>query len=111
MVIVSGALLLGACTTWEEQWNPAPGTSRPVGLVRLTRTDGSVMVLEHVVVRGDSIVGRPPRMTAEVAFALADVKKAEVQRADPASTFWAGALGVAAGAFGFLYWAFHSGDY
>ncbi|HET7233870.1 MAG TPA: hypothetical protein VFJ16_27915 [Longimicrobium sp.] len=99
------ALLLGACTTWEEQWNPAPGASPPIGLVRVTRTDGSAMVLEHVTVRGDSIVGTPPRMTAPVAFALAGVKKVEVQRSDPVATFWTAAIGAAAGFFGFLYLA------
>src|SRR4051794_29802343 len=84
------ALLLGGCTVWEEQMSLTPAASRSIGSVRLTRPDGSTMVLEDAAVEGDSIVGTRPQTTWRAAVAVADVKKTEVQRVDPASTFWAG---------------------
>jgi hypothetical protein len=108
VVALSCALMLGACTTWEEQSSPAPAGNRPVKTVRLTRMDGSTVVLENVAVENDSIVGSRG-LARRYAVAVADVKRTEIQRIDPAATFWTAAIGVAAGFFGFFYLAF-AGD-
>ena len=100
------ALALGACTTWEPQSAPAPA-GRELRAVRLTLNDGSAVVLERAEFRGDSVAGTLPKTRVPAAVALADVKRTEIERIDPAATFWTGALGVAAGFFGFIYWAFH----
>lgn len=101
-------LALGACTTWEEQSAPAPAAAgREIRAVRLTLDDGFSMVLENAVVRGDSIVGTPPDRSVQTAVALADVKKAEIRRIDPASTFWTVFLGVVAAAVAFPYVALY----
>ncbi|HET7464158.1 MAG TPA: hypothetical protein VFJ82_23070 [Longimicrobium sp.] len=94
------ALLLGACTTWSEQSSPTPAMSRPVKHVRLTRTDGTVVMLEEASVQGDSIVGTPPLTTGRAAVALADVKKAEIRRIDPSATVWT--VGIVAGLLYYL---------
>ena len=104
VVALSCALMLCACTMWEEQAFPAPTANRPIKTVRLTRTDGTTVVLENAMVRDDSIVGRRG-LALGYAVALADVKKTEIQHIDPAATFWTGAIGLAAGFFGFIYLA------
>ncbi|HET7464160.1 MAG TPA: hypothetical protein VFJ82_23080 [Longimicrobium sp.] len=69
------------------------------------RTDYTTLVLENASVQVDSVVGARPKTGWRAAVALADVKKIEIQRDDPAATFWMAALGVAAGFFGFMYLA------
>src|SRR5215212_8343340 len=106
LVTLSCALMLGACTTWEEQYSPSPAPTRSLQTVRLTRTDGTSMVLRNAVIRDDSIVGTRPQTTFRTAVTVADVKKTEIQHTDFSATFWTAAIGVAAGFFGFFYLAF-----
>lgn len=103
------ALASSACSTWEDHSAPAPTTGHTIGAVRLTLADGSAVVLKDAVVRGDSIVGSPSETTVETAIALADVKKTELRRIDPASTFWTVFLGVGAVVAGWVYVVTHSG--
>lgn len=91
-------LLMGGCTAWMER--PAPAVSRIIpGPVRLTRTDGSTVVLADAMVRDDSIIGAPNHNPdAGVSLALSEVRRVEVRRVDVASTTWAVLLGAAAAA-------------
>lgn len=84
------ALVLGmsACTSWRAQTAPAPEvvSAHADDAVRLRRHDGSVVVLTHPQVAGDSIVGElgdPPR---RVAVATADVERVDVRGLNAART-------------------------
>lgn len=99
-VALGCALPLGGCVSWEKQPSPAPARSGFVKRVRLTQTDGTVVVLEDAIVQGDSIVGTRPQTTWRAAVALADVKKTEIRRVDPSTTVWA--VGILAGLLYYL---------
>lgn len=101
-------LLMGGCAAWMERPAPAPTASRVIpGPVRLTRTDGSAVVLADAMVRDDSIMGAPNHNPdAGVSLALSDVRRVEVRRVDVASTTWAVLLGAAAAARIALYIVF-----
>jgi hypothetical protein len=79
---------LGACSTWSRR--PAP--TRPheqfrTGPVRVTRTDGSTIVLDRVTIGADSVIGRDhARPHARVAIPASDVRRVEARRVDPLRT-------------------------
>ncbi len=82
------ALGMSACTSWRAQTAPAPEvvSAHGDGAVRLVRHDGSVVVLRHPQVAGDSIAGEmgdPPR---RVAVATAEVQRVDVRRVNAART-------------------------
>ncbi|HVE78157.1 MAG TPA: hypothetical protein VNA89_04830 [Gemmatimonadaceae bacterium] len=92
---------LHGCTSWHRRdvsagAAPAISSDHPV---RITRMDGSTMVLEHPRVVGDSVVGDvgdPPR---RAAVALSDVQRMDVRRVSLLRTGGL-ALGVGAAALG-----------
>jgi hypothetical protein len=90
------ALALGACATWTRQ--PVQQDPFVGGPVRVTRTDGSRVLLDSVTITADSIVGRGHGgARARVALAAADVRRVEARRADPMATV-ALVVGMLAGA-------------
>lgn len=109
ILILCCTLALAACTSWQEQSAPAPAGRREIGAVRLTLNDGFSIVLENAAVSGDSIAGTVPGRSVPTAIALADVRKTEIRRVDPATTFWAGFLSVGAAFYAFGYVVRHSG--
>ena len=77
-----------ACSTWSRR-DVAPGAPVVVSdrrAVRVTRADGSVLVMTHSVIVNDSLVGvagEPPR---RVAVAVRDVERLDERRFSPART-------------------------
>jgi hypothetical protein len=78
----------GACTTWHTQ--PVSGPeARPLPTrspIRITRTDGRMLVLEHAQVVGDSLFGEagdPPR---SVALAMGEITRMERQKVSAGRT-------------------------
>jgi hypothetical protein len=79
------AILLTGCTTWrpEPDLGRVP-TDEPRGRVRITREDGTQLVLTEAVVHADSLVGfeEIPGFEDSVreSVALSDVRTIEVRR-------------------------------
>jgi len=78
--------LLGACTTWRSRPVSEPGAAAFVAKqARVTRADGTALVLADAQVRGDSLWGTAAR-GARVAVALRDVRRVEVRRPNELGT-------------------------
>ena len=79
---------LGACSTWSRRSVPTLAHERfRTGPVRVTRTDGSVVVLDRVTLGVDSVIGRAhARPHARVAIPASDVRGVEGRRVDPLAT-------------------------
>ncbi len=72
--------LLGACTTWRARPVDQPATAAFVAKqARVTRADGTILMMTDAHVRGDSLSGTAAR-GARVAVALRDVRRVEVRR-------------------------------
>jgi hypothetical protein len=82
------ALALGACTLWGRQPLPRPGQDRFLaGPVSVTRADGSTVLLDHVTLTADSVVGHERSVNhARVAIAASEVRRVEAQRTDALGT-------------------------
>ena len=97
------ALCGSACQAWRTE-RVAPqsllATRHPTKL-RVTRTDGTQIVLDHPVLRGDTLVGTRPRWTgqAEVRIPLTDVQLAATRGFSAGRTIGLG-VGVATLAYG-----------
>ena len=89
---------LGACSTWSRRPAPTqPHKQFVTGPVRVTRTDGSQVVLERVTIGADSVIGRAQaRPHARVAIPASEVRGVEGRRLDPLRTSAAGALTLGA---------------
>jgi hypothetical protein len=91
----------GACTTWHTQ--PVPGPeARPLptrAAIRITRTDGHVLVLTHAHVIGDSLFGEASDPPETVAMAMGEITRMERQKVHAGRTV---ALTVGVGAVTFL---------
>ena len=91
-------LNLAGCHSWRSE-ALAPAQLVPAEhpkVVRVTRSDGSILILRHPTVRDDSMVGIGPD-SAEVRLPLQDVRGVEVRRFSAAKTTGL-VLGVAGGA-------------
>jgi len=76
-------LAVSGCAAWGRQPTPEPSSSRRLpDLLRVTRNDESIVVVEDAVVSGDSIVGYAGRDHARTAVALADVRTMQARRTD-----------------------------
>ena len=90
------SLVLGgtACHTWARQ----DGTTEAVANagsspIRVTRTDHSVIELDHASIANDSLIGyTTDKSHARVAFPVADVTSVSTREVSPART-----AGLAAG--------------
>lgn len=91
-------LHMASCHSWRSE-ALAPAQLVPAEhpeVVRVTRSDGSILILRHPTVRNDSMFGIGPD-SAEARLALQDVREVEVRRFSAGKT--AGlVLGVAGGA-------------
>ncbi|MEX2180444.1 MAG: hypothetical protein WD771_00230 [Gemmatimonadaceae bacterium] len=86
------AALASACFAYQPvAAPPAPG-ALPEG-VRITRDDGSVVVLAVAEIKADTIRGFRENSTFRVVIPMADVRLMEVLRLQPRET----AIGVAIG--------------
>lgn len=81
-------IALGACSTWSRR--PAPTRAHEqflTGPVRVTRTDGSPIVLDRVTIGADSVIGREHASPhARVAIPASEVRGVEARRVDPLRT-------------------------
>jgi hypothetical protein len=82
------ATALGACHAWGRA--PAASPTRDHflrGPVRVTRTDGSSLVLVGVTIGRDSLFGSErARQRVRVAIPVSEVRKVETRRVDPLAT-------------------------
>jgi len=109
-----GALYLSACHSWQVGTpTPAQFVEREhPAQVRVTHTDGSTVMLDAPVVRGDSLVGRPAGTPASgdsvrtSAVPLSDVTSVAVQESAVGKTvlLTAGIVVVVAGGALFAAW-------
>jgi len=85
-------LCVAGCHTWQHRdvanLRPAPAPIVFSGSypVRVTRPDGSKIVLKHAEVVGDSVVGDVGSRPRRAAVAVADVRRLEEQRPSSART-------------------------
>lgn len=98
LVLVLAAVT--ACTTWSHQSAPPAQVvaDHPGALVRVTRTDHSVLTLRDVAVTNDSLTGTtndPARL--RVAMPVADVASVDTREVSAART-----AGLGLGAVGLL---------
>ncbi|HET7460358.1 MAG TPA: hypothetical protein VFJ82_03885 [Longimicrobium sp.] len=89
---------LGACATWSRRPAPAaPHEQFLAGPVRVTRADGSPLVLDRVTFGPDSVIGREhARPHGRVAIPAAEVRKVEGRRVDPLRTSGVAVVSLAA---------------
>jgi hypothetical protein len=82
------AAALGACTTWSRRPVPAPAADEFYGgPVRVTRMEGSPVLLDNVTVGRDSVVGREHAAPhSRVAIPARDVRLVEARRVNPLRT-------------------------
>ena len=83
--VLALCLLAGACTTsWEPQYGPVPqvAAAHSGRTVRVVRKSDVSIVLQHVQVVGDSIVGEVGNPPQRVAIPMDDVQVITVPRRD-----------------------------
>lgn len=85
-VVLSILLAVGACHTWSPTQVPAPALpleGNPQE-ARVTRTDGSVILLRSPFVKGDTLVGftdlRAANTADRVAIPVAEIKTVQTQK-------------------------------
>ena len=91
-----------ACQAWRtERIAPDSLLTRHATKLRVIRTDGTQIVLEHPVLRGDTLSGTRPRWTGqdEVRIPLTHVRQVATRGFSAGRTIGLG-VGVAALAFG-----------
>jgi len=91
-----------ACQAWRtERMAPESLLTRHPTKLRVIRTDGTQIVLEHPVLRGDTLLGTRPRWTGqdEVRIPLTHVRQVATRGFSAGRTIGLG-VGVAALAFG-----------
>ena len=91
-----------ACEVWRtERVAPESLLTRHPTKLRVLRTDGTQIVLEHPVLRGDTLSGTRPRWTGqdEVRIPLTDVRQVATRGFSAGRTLGLG-VGMAALAYG-----------
>ena len=99
LIVLSGA----ACQAWHTE-GVAPEAvvaTRQPGKLRVTRVDGSRIVLKHPVLQGDTLVGTGQRRSGQqdARVALTDVRQLETRGFSSGRTVGLG-VGVAGGLVG-----------
>ncbi|HEX6748739.1 MAG TPA: hypothetical protein VF092_15685 [Longimicrobium sp.] len=89
-------LPLGACTTWGSRPIPTPGQDHAVAdRVRVTRTDGSVVLLDSATIRADSVTGAAHLFPQQrVAISTAEIQELETRQEAAALTALTVVLGL-----------------
>jgi hypothetical protein len=86
------AIPAGACMSWKTQpVSPDRALAKHPNQVRITRADGSKLVLLRPTIVADSLVGEPPgdsakRIAQRVAIPLSDVQSVAVQQVSAGKT-------------------------
>lgn len=99
---LTATIALAACTTWARQSAPPADVvaSHPAALVRVTRTDHSVITIRGAQIVSDSVVGTTnDDARLRVAIPVADIETVETRAVSGARTAGLGAgifLGVLA---------------
>ena len=102
VVLLMTMLCGSACQAWRtERIAPESLLTRHPTKLRVIRTDGTQIVLEHPVLRGDTLSGTRPRWTGqdEVRIPLTHVRQVATRGFSAGRTIGLG-VGVAALAFG-----------
>lgn len=82
LLVIAGTLALPACTTWAHQSAPPADVvaSHPDALIRVTRTDHSVITLRRAKLVGDTLVGTTDdNARLRVAVPLTDVESVDTR--------------------------------
>jgi hypothetical protein len=92
--LLLATMALGGCMHWSSRPLPTPGQQTQLrGSVRVTRTDGRVLLLDNAAARADSVTGishEQPEL--RVAIATGEVRKVEARRTNTPATAVAVAL-------------------
>lgn len=105
-------VLLGGCVTWREQPNPLPSVRRTLdGPVRITRRDGSAVVLDGADERGDSILGVSKTGRRRVAVPAEQVARVQQRRPNVLGTLALVTLAAAAAFGAYVYSIFNDPNY
>ncbi len=100
LVLALAMLAFTGCASWHARSAPATGDSTTFAhTIRVTRTDRSVLVLEHARVAGDSLVGDVAGN--RMSIALRDVARVDERKVSALRTSGL-VLGIAVGAFALL---------
>jgi len=95
--VVLAASLAAGCSSWHARVAPTAADSLTFEHpLRVTRTDRSVLVIDHARVSGDSLIGQ--RGGVRLAVALRDVQRVDERRVSGARTT-ALVVGSVVGAF------------
>ena len=100
--LILASTLLSGCHGWRPQANPTPGAQLP-NPARVTRTDGSVLVLRGAAVSQDSITGTAERSggAGRVAIPLSQVRSIDARGMDGGRTALL-TVGILAGLLGLV---------
>ncbi|HEX8246100.1 MAG TPA: hypothetical protein VF541_21470 [Longimicrobium sp.] len=87
-------LPLGGCMHWSSRPLPTPGQQTQLrGSVRVTRSDGRVLLLDNATVRADSVTGISHEQPAlRVAIAPGEVRTVQARRTNTPATAAAAVL-------------------
>jgi hypothetical protein len=79
---------LAACTTWRAApvTGPQAVSLSGASAVRITRSDMSVVVLQHPQVQGDSVIGQAGNPPQRVAVATSQIQRLEVRKVSATRT-------------------------
>ncbi|HET7464161.1 MAG TPA: hypothetical protein VFJ82_23085 [Longimicrobium sp.] len=111
-MVLGCALLLGGCVTWREQPAPLPTVRRTLdGPVRITRHDGSSVLLDGADERGDSIIGHLKANDRRVAIPVDEVARVQQHRANVLGTLALVTLAAAAAFAAYAYSVFNDPNY
>jgi hypothetical protein len=86
------AIPAGACMSWKTQAvSPDQSLAKRPNQVRVTRADGSKVILLRPAIVADSLVGEPPgdsakRIAQRLAIPLSDVQSVAVQQVSAGKT-------------------------
>lgn len=96
-LVIAATLALPACTTWARQSAPPADVvaKHPDALVRVTRTDHSVVTVRGAKVVGDTLVGT----TDDDAHLRVAIPVADVEAVDTRAVSGARTAGLGAGVF------------
>ena len=92
------SMALSGCHGWRAQANPTPGAQLP-NPARVTRTDGSVVVMRDAAVARDSVAGTGE--AGRVAIPLSEVRSIEARGMNGGRTALL-TVGILAGVFGLV---------
>lgn len=96
--IFLASMVLSGCQGWRAQTNPTPG-AQLANPARVTRTDGSVVVMRDAAVSRDSVAGTGE--AGRVAIPLSEVRSIEARRMDGGRTALL-TVGILAGLLGLV---------